>query len=135
MDNIQKFYSDVEKLKKHYRANNSSYNGEAVCRQVQDLFAKNTRGMGSLGDSFSEYWLNTYILNSPNINEEPTAESTEKLCAMLSLLENSDDPKDTEALTKQDWKELCSLVNLEAEDLPIDLLNDLMIKFVDKQAL
>lgn len=134
MDSIQKFYSDIEKTKKHYRANHQTYDGNAVCQEIADLFCKNNRNLGSLADSFAGYWIDTYIRASLNPNEEPTAENIDKICALQALLDGSPEAQDVECLTKEDWKELCSLVNMEAEDMPLDLLNDLMTIFVDKQA-
>ncbi|MBO4319103.1 MAG: hypothetical protein J5857_01380 [Treponema sp.] len=133
MDSIQKLYSDIEKIKKHNRANSASCNGQEVCSQVADLFTRTNRHLECLSRSFAEYWLNTYILNSEDINEEPTQEHVAKLAAFQSLLEGSTDF--TECLTQEDWNELCSLTNMEAEDLPIETLNDMMMIFVDRQAL
>lgn len=136
MDSIQKFYSDIEKMKKYHRSQNPGrYDGQAVCNQVAELFESNNRNAGALAHSFAEYWLNTYIMNSTQLEEEPTLQNQDKLAAMQSLLETSEDQKDYEALTPEDWKELCQLTKYEAEDLPIDLLNDLMMIFVNTQGL
>lgn len=134
MDDIQKFYSDIEKIKKHERADNGgNYDGLRVCNTICDFFEKNNSSLAGLGTSFAGYWMDTYINSSEKMEEEPTAEHIDKLAAMQSLLEGSTDY--TECLTQDDWKELCSLTNYEAEDLPIEILNDLMIIFVDKKAL
>ena len=133
MDSIQKLYSDIEKIKKHGRANSSGYKGQEVSSQVADLFTRNNRHLESLASSFSDYWMNTYILTSSNMEEEPTQDSIAKLAAFQSILEGS--AEFTECLTQEDWKELCSLTNMEAEDIPIETLNDMMMIFVDRQAL
>ena len=133
MDSIQKLYSDIEKIKKHHRSNSATYNAQEVCTQVADLFARNNRHLESLARSFSDYWMNTYILNSSNMEEEPTQDSIAKLAAFQSILEGN--AEFTECLTQEDWKELCSLTNMEAEDIPIESLNDMMMIFVDRQAL
>lgn len=136
MDSIQKFYSDIEKMKKHYRAQNPGrYDGQAVCTQVADLFESNNRNAGALAHSFAEYWMNTYIIPSTQMEEEPTSQNQDKLVAMQSLLNTSEDSNDYTALTRDDWKELCELTKYEAEDLPLDLLNDLMMIFVNTQGL
>jgi len=134
MDSIQKFYSDIEKAKKHYRANHQNYDGDAVCQEIADLFCRNNRNVASLADSFSGYWIDSCIRPSMNLSEEPTPEHIDKICAFQALLDGHPEERDVECLTKEDWKELCSLVNMEAEDLPLDLLNDMMMIFVDKQA-
>ncbi len=133
MDSISKFISDIEKIKKHERSEHSSnYNGERVCLDIKKLFISNNRNIESLASSFADYWLQNYIYTSSDLKNEPTATNIDRIIALESILENSTD--DTDCLTNEDWKELCSLVNMEAEDLPLDLLNDLMIIFVDKQA-
>ena len=43
---------------------------------------------------------------------------------MLAFMENSDEFEDL--LTDKDWQELGDTVSYEAEDLPVDLLQDLM---------
>lgn len=136
MDNIQKFFSDIDKIKKHYRAEHSSnFNAEEMCNQIADFFVSSNRDVSDLAGSFADYWMNTYILSSPDMANEPSADSVSKLGAMQALLEGSTDEQDISCLEKSDWKALCELVNLEAEDIPLELLNTLMMLFVDKQAL
>ena len=50
---------------------------------------------------------------------------------MQSLLDN--DGQQINNLSDKDLKELCQIVNMEAEDIPIDVLNSLMMIFVDRQ--
>ncbi len=134
MDSIQKFCSDVEKIRKHERSENPSrYDATKVSSKIKSLFARNFPGMNGLAESYADYWEETYIRNSPDSSNEPTKETLDRLVAMFSLLEGSTDF--TECLTDSDWKELCSLTNLEAEEMPLDTLNDLMMIFVDKKAL
>lgn len=136
MDSIQKFYSDIEKIKKHYRSEHQSYNAEEVCKQVVSLFERNNGHAPSLAQSFASYWLNTYIIPSSSLADEPTAEHTEILGAMEALLQDPEESWSyTECLSSSDWKELCSLTNYEAEELPLELLSSLMKIFVDEQAL
>ncbi|UKI56369.1 MAG: hypothetical protein L6V90_04215 [Treponema succinifaciens] len=52
---------------------------------------------------------------------------------MQALIEN--DIFSTEALSKDDWKELCQITNCEAEEIPIETLNSMMMIFLDKQAM
>ena len=132
MDNIQKFFSDVEKLKKNYRSSNKNYNGQQVCEKIKDLFINENRNVESLASSFADYWFNTYILNSSDIQNEPSEKSMDVLESMLNLLQNN--PENCQHLTDKDWKELCNLTKYEAEDLDIDLLNDLMMIILDKKA-
>ena len=128
MDSIQKFYSDIEKIKKHSRP----YDGNAVCGEIKNLFERQFRGFTSLAASIADYWFKEYAsLEQPS--EMPSDKSVEKLGAMYALLEN--DLTSIDSLDEHDFKELCALVNYEAEELPLDLLNDLMAVFVDHGSL
>ena len=51
---------------------------------------------------------------------------------MLAFMENSDEYFET--LTNEDWQEMGRLVNFEAEDLPVDILQDMMSVLVSKGA-
>ena len=51
---------------------------------------------------------------------------------MLAFLEDSDEFQNL--LTQNDWQELGDLVNYEAEDLPVDVLQSLMRVLVEKGA-
>jgi hypothetical protein len=86
----------------------------------------------SLTDSVFAYWEKTYIYTSSDIQNEPTENNLNKLSSMLAFLSNSDENQ--ELLTQEDWKELSELVNYEAEDLPLDVLQDLMGILVSKGA-
>ena len=87
--------------------------------------------MGLPGSIF-EYWEEKYVLNSPDLTYEPSAENAAKLGAMLAFLDNSDE--DQELITDEDWQEIGRLVNYEAEDLPVDILQELMSVLVSKGA-
>ena len=135
MDLIQKFSSDVEKIKKHYRAEHQTYNGEEVCNQVAAFFEQQNRDVASLAHSYASYWKEAYILPSQNMEEEPTREHIDLLAGMMALLLDVEDSwQFTECFTQEDWKQLCQLTNYEAEDLPLELLSSLMKNFVDNQA-
>ena len=134
MDNTQKLLSDIDRLKKQYRAeHNNAYDGEAVCKKINNLFANNNRFLGDIAALFTDYWFNTYIATSPDIKNEPTAENLDRLAAMQSLLEG--ETEGTDCLTDSDWHEMCELVNEDAAELPLDALNNMMAIFVDKQSL
>ena len=93
MDNTQKLLSDIDRLKKQYRAeHNNAYDGEAVCKKINNLFANNNRFLGDIAALFTDYWFNTYIATSPDIKNEPTAENLDRLAAMQSLLEGETEP-------------------------------------------
>lgn len=124
MDGIQKFCSDIEKIRKHEKS---------VSEGAKNLLVRNFPNIKNLAQSFADYWDETYIKASPDQSKEPTKENVDKLVALYSLLDC--DTEFTSCLTDDDWKNLCSLTNLEAEDMDLDILNNMMMIFVDKKAL
>ncbi len=133
MTDIAKFNSDVQRILKHDRQENSG-KGDfmRVAPDLQKLFARSTSCPNTLANSIFEYWENEYIHSSAELENEPTAPHLEKLGAMLSFLENADE--DYELLDEHDWQELGDLVNYEADDLPIDTLQSLMSTLVSRGA-
>ena len=133
MTDIGKFLSNIQRIKKHDRQNNSGnpdYN--RIFRELNSLFLRSTSCPADLARSVFEYWENEYIFNSQNQKEEPSEENSQKLAAMLAFLEDSDEFQSV--LTQKDWQELRDLVNYEAEDLPVDILQSLMRVLVEKGA-
>ena len=113
--------SDIEKIKKHDRQNNGGNpDYEHIHEDLRKLFCRSTSCPASLANSIFEYWENEYIFTSANKKEE----NKNRLAAMLAFMENSDEFEDL--LTDKDWQELGDTVGYEAEDLPVDLLQDLM---------
>ena len=133
MTDIGKFLSNIQRIKKHDRQNNSGnpdYN--RIFRELNSLFLRSTSCPADLARSVFEYWENESIFNSQNQKEEPSEENSQKLAAMLAFLEDSDEFQSV--LTQKDWQELGDLVNYEAEDLPVDILQSLMRVLVEKGA-
>ena len=133
MTDIGKFLSDIQRIKKHDRQNNSGnpdYN--RIFRELNSLFLRSTSCPADLARSVFEYWENEYVFNSQNQKEEPSEENSQKLAAMLAFLEDSDEFQSV--LTQKDWQELRDLVNYEAEDLPVDILQSLLRVLVEKGA-
>ena len=133
MTDINKFLSDVEKIQKHDRQNNggkSDYN--RVKNDLRRLFERNAAAVGELADSVFEYWENEYIYRSADLDWEPNEDNRNRLAAYLAFLENSDEYQ--ELISDDDWNELGRLVNFEAEDLDVDVLQDLMKILVSKGA-
>ena len=133
MTDIGKFLSDIQRIKKHDRQNNGGnpdYN--RIFRDLNSLFLRSTSCPADLARSVFEYWENEYVFNSQNQKEEPSEENSQKLTAMLAFLEDSDEFQSV--LTQKDWQELRDLINYEAEDLPVDILQSLMRVLVEKGA-
>lgn len=131
MTEIGKFSSDVQKLLKHERQNNSgNLSYQKIEKQLRKLFENATTCPGELPGSVFEYWQNTYIYTSADLGEDPSAEHIQKLSAFLAFLDTSDE--DEELITDEDWEELNQLVNYEADELPIETLTGLMQILVSK---
>ena len=133
MTDIGKFLSDVQKLMKHDRQNNSSksdYN--RIKNDLRNIFERATSCPGELPGSVFEYWENEYVYNSTDMANEPSQENANKLGAFLAFLDNSDEDQDL--ISDHDWQEIGQLVNYEAEELPVDILQDLMMILVNKGA-
>lgn len=135
MDNIQKLYSDIEKIKKHNRNSSGTLDLNKVATQVSEMFQRNNRDFCDLPNSLAEYWVKTYVYPQIDLNaNDLSQESVDKLCAMQAFLDN-DIEDDTDCLTLDDWKQIAAFVNFEAEDMPIDLLSQMMFILVEKRAL
>ena len=133
MTDINKFLSDVEKTLKHDRQNNGGKsNYDRVKGDLRRLFERNAAAVGELADSVFEYWENEYIYRSADLDWEPNEDNRNRLAAYLAFLENSDEYQ--ELISDDDWNELGRLVNFEAEDLDVDVLQDLMKILVSKGA-
>ena len=130
MTNVDKFYSDVQRIKKYDRANNPSYDGLRASKAVVGLFENCNRDLGELPKSIGDYWLENYVQKSSDMSAEPTDEHVEWLLTVLSFFDgNLEGSKD---LPKKDWKAIQELINYEAESLPIEVLTDLMKILVEK---
>ena len=131
MTDTQQFLSETKKIIKYERADNGGrYDGKRACNKLADLLEKRNPSLGDLPHSISDFWLNTYILPSSDAVNEPTEEHLEKLSAFNAFLAGEDD--ENGSLSADDWKNLQELVNYEAEDLPLDILEKMMGIIVDK---
>ena len=135
MNLIDKFLSDIQKTIKYDRANNGGhYDAKRVCTQISKLFANNNRNLGSLAVSISDYWLNTYILGSADLANEPGEENIERIKAFQSFCD-ADEEADYSILTADDWETLRDFVDDEAENLDLDSLQNMMNLILQNGAL
>ena len=133
MTDINKFLSDMQKSLKYARQNNGGKaDYDRVKGDLRRLFERNAAAVGELADSVFEYWENEYIYRSADLTWEPSEENQNRLAAYLAFLENSDEYQ--ELISDADWEEFGRLVNFEAEDLDVDVLQNLMRILVSKGA-
>lgn len=134
MTDTQQFVSEAKKIIKHERADNGGrYDGKRACEKIVRMMESRNPALGDLPHSVGDFWLNTYILPSAEMMNEPTDSHLEKLSAFNAFLSGEDDEAD--CLSGDDWKNLQELVNYEAEDLPLDVLEKMMGIIVDKGVL
>lgn len=126
MSDISKFIADIQRIKKHQRADNSGvYNGEKVCRQIAELFVANNRVYKDFARSIADYWLNTYILSSAELQNEPNEDNLARITAFQNFIDG-DAKGDYSALNKDDWETLKDFVDYEAETMDLDSLQNMM---------
>ena len=132
MTYTEKFLSDIARTAKRERAETvGRYDAKKTCEKISRFLENAIRGLGELPRAVADYWLAEYIDSSSEIENEPTREHAEKLAAMLSFLCGEGD---TSSLSRGDWKSLASLVQDEAETLPIESLSSLMASLVEQKA-
>lgn len=126
MLDISKFLSDIQRIKKHVRADNGNhYDGKKVCEQISSLFVTNNRNVDDLARSVSDYWLNTYVLSSSDLTNEPTQDNLDRIVAFQYFMDGNED-EDFSILSADDWETLRDFVNDEAENMDLDLLQSMM---------
>ncbi len=133
MADLRKFYADIQRIQKHTRAKHASFNAKEVLTQVMDLFELYTRGLGALPRSILDYWKKNYIDCSVEPQAEPSQEHLDWLAVVLSFLDG--ELLSDQDIPLQDWQEIATLINYEAEELPIHSLSAMMSILVEKKAL
>lgn len=133
MTDVDKFYADIQRIKKRDRADNPTYDGLRASNAVVSLFEQSNRDLGDLPHSIGDYWIRNYIEKSSDMNNEPTDENTEWLITVLSFLDGSLESKHD--IPKKDWKAILEFIDYEAESLPINVLTDLMSVLMAKKVL
>ena len=135
MTDIQKFLSDIQRIKKHERLDNGGrYDGKRVCTQISALFERNNRNVENLAREIGDYWLNTYVLASENPNEEPLQVNMDRITAFQSFLDGESEA-DFSILTGDDWETLRDFVNFEAEEIDLNTLQAMMSIILERGAL
>lgn len=135
MTAIEKFLSDIKRILKYDRANNGGhYDAKRACTEIARLFERNNPNLGSLASSISQYWLNTYILTSENLENEPTEENVAKIKALQSFVDNIDD-EDLNILTKDDFENLKNFIDEAEEEIDLDTLQNMMGILLEKGAI
>lgn len=135
MSDISKFLSDIQRIKKHVRQDNGGhYDGAKVCEQIANLFATNNRHIHDFAQSISDYWFNTYILESDDIENEPTEKNVNLICAFQSFVDGESN-EDYSLFSADDWETLRDFADDCAETMDLDQLQNIMSLILKNGAL
>lgn len=127
MTDIDKFYSDADKLVKRASVPGSSY-AEKLNSELSRLFLIWTRDFGQLGSTLCEYWHITYGDNLSTETDRKAAVEwlASALCLLSGCFTNEMDFPD------RDWQEIRDIISAEAEEIDIDLLMSIMSIIVER---
>lgn len=135
MTAIEKFLADIKRIMKYDRANNGGhYDGKRASTEIARLFERNNPNLGALSSSLSEYWLNTYILSSENLDEEPSEDNIRRIKAFQSFIDDIDD-EDLDILSADDLDNLKNFINESQEEIDLTTLENMMSILLDRGAI
>ena len=123
MDKTQKFSADLQRIKKRNRSA-SSFNLNGALKDIESLFSSQNPQCKNLALSLFDWWKNEYV-RGPELEDA----ALEKITALESFLNCEED---TLSLSAEDWIRVKDEVGYEAENLPLDLLSEMMKTIVEK---
>lgn len=136
MTNIQRFYTNVERaIKNGCVASGGTYGLQEACADAARLFEHDCAANipASLAAAAADYWKKTYIDTAQSAELSTLREKIGILGGLLAFFEGSEE--DAAALSDADWQELAEMVNCNADEMPIEILQSLMATLVSKNAL
>ena len=123
MNKSEKFSADLKRIKKANRSG-AAFNLNAALADIERLFTGQNAQCSALASSLFDWWKNEWA-RGPELEDS----ALEKLAAVNSFL---NEEEDTDALDQDDWKRIKDEVGYEAENLPLDLLSQMMKTIVSK---
>ncbi|MCR5045737.1 MAG: hypothetical protein K6A42_04080 [Treponema sp.] len=126
MNKTQKFSSDIQRIKKRNR-NGSAFNLSGALKDLESLFVSQNPHCKVLAQSLFDWWKNDFA-RGPEIEDE----AAEKLTELQAFLNGEEG---NESLSQEDWRRVKEEVGYEAENLPLDLLSQMMKTVVEKGAM
>lgn len=123
MNKSEKFSADLRRIKKANRSD-SYFNLNGAISDMERLFSSQNSQAGGLASSLFDWWKNEWA-RGPELEDF----ALEKLCALNAFLNQEED---VDALDQDDWRRVKDEVGYEAENLPLDLLSDMMRTIVSK---
>jgi hypothetical protein len=128
MTNLDKFYSDADRLMKRSAVPGNGLSAGALAQELRRLFLSWARDYGNLGTDLADYWVSAY--ESSLGTEEGRKNGVEWFGALLALLGGEFSP--AMDFSHRDWEEIRDTVNAEADDMDIDLLSSIMTVIVER---
>ena len=131
----EKLITDVKKAVKYARGADGNLDYYKVNDDIAGIFERASLTSKSLTLAVFDMWEKDHVTSSAEFTEgnEPTEDNINLLAAYLAFLNKSDEF--TELISDDDWNELGTLVNYEAEDMDIEELTELMKILVDHGAI
>lgn len=123
MTKSEKFASDLLRIKKQNRSE-GAFNLQAALKSMEALFVAQNSQWRGLALSLFSWWKDEHA-RGPEIEDG----GIKKLCALQAFLcgEEAD-----ESLDQNDWQRIREEVGYEAENIPLDALNDMMKTIVER---
>jgi len=126
MTQSEKFSSDLKRIKKANRSA-SHFNMNAALIDIERIFTKQNSQTRELASSLFDWWKNEWA-RGPELEDI----ALDKLSSIYSFL---NEEEDTDALDQNDWARIKDEVSYEAENLPLELLSQMMKTIVSKGAI
>ncbi|MBR5095704.1 MAG: hypothetical protein IK094_01195 [Treponema sp.] len=123
MNKSEKFSADLKRIKKANRSA-SYFNLNGALADIERLFTSQNSQAQDLASSLFDWWKNEWA-RGPELEDL----ALEKLAALNAFLNQEED---VDALDQDDWKRVKDEVSYEAENLPLDLLSQMMKTIVSK---
>lgn len=123
MTKSEKFSADLKRIKKANRSA-SYFNMNGALADIERLFIGQNSQAKDLASSLFDWWRNEWA-RGPELEDF----ALEKLAALNAFLNQEED---VDALDQDDWKRVKDEVGYEAENLPLDLLSQMMQTVVSK---
>lgn len=127
MKDIDKFYSDADRLISRWRAEGTG-NTARLATSLLDHFAAYSRNAGEIASQLAAYWAQTYTHTLET--EEGRKAAVNWLGSLNALLSGEFDQN--MGFPARDWDEIRDTINAEAENMDMGLLSDIMMIIVDR---
>lgn len=116
MTKSEKFSSDISRVKKS--------DAQSALKEMERLFVGQNSQWRGLAEALFSWWKDEHARGA-----EISGIAAQKLCALQSFL-CGEEPDGS--LDQKDWQRIREEVGYEAENIPLDALNDMMRTIVER---